>query len=695
MFSKKIVAVLLLIVICVFGLYADTYTVIGYKFTVLGKTTERAIDNLVNPHSEEKFDSLEALEAAVKRKGTALWNTNLFNVSSVNYSITSSVDENHYVTVEVYVEDADSTIIFPYPKYDSNNGFVFGIRFKEKNLFGLMATMDVSIDGVQQEKSFRYGDYKFHIPISGIKINDLNLSADISGDIDLLKTETSFLKLVLDEKGLKIGSAEITTSLNLLYYYGDKTKSEYVFKIAEKGLQVGPGKLNLGFELDYKPTAKPIIPKWALDVGYVDISLGSAKLTATYNGLYYPVIPSPFVSYDSYHKFTLGVSNIKIGGFTVSETPVFTFQPAQNNRLPSRFYSLDNTVTVAMPNGTVTGKKLSSNVYWEIYRSKTSVEKYNYIKTNTSFSFNMLDGYTDSVIFKTWRNDDSKLYRFDFDLRVEKTFRLLEGKLSVSPIVTMYNSFKRIENKFDYSPYLEFAFSAGLAGGEINRIYSGESFFAFRDNFRHGIKYSLQLAGRFTFTFKPQLFLRGSITAFPLKNAFFNPSIRLLAMAKSGESGIWFDKTSSSSAYSLYAQADSDYVYSYNSFTYNEYNFDKAGLGALLRGVLDENPAISSGGYPAKAVIAGNINLTTALFNFEDMGHTYINPFYDFVMFIDKSKVNYLHTVGLEGVAILDSHPAYPFRFSLGFNADTLFAKLRGEDVRLEYEVFLGINWLY
>ncbi len=695
MFSKKIIAALVLIVICVFGLYAGTYTVIGYKYTVLGKTTEQAIDYLVNPHTEEKFDSLEALEAAVKRKGTALWNTNLFNVSSVNYSITSSVDEDYSVTIEVYVEDADSTIIFPYPKYDSNNGFVFGIRFKEKNLFGLMATMDISIDGVQQEKSFKYGDYKFSIPISGIKINDLKLSAELSGDIDLLNTETSFLKLVLDETGWKIGTAEITTSLNLLYYYGDKTKSAYVFKIAEKGLQAGPGKVNVGFEIDYKPTAKPVINKWALDVGYVDMALGSAKLSATYNGLYYPILPSPFVSSDSYHKFTFSVSDIKVGGFSVSETPVFTFQPAQNSMIASRFYSLDNTVTVAMPDGNITGKKLSNNVYWEIYRTKTSVEKYNYVKTNSSFSFNMLDDYTDSVIFKTWRNDDKNLYRFDFDFRVEKSFGFLNGKLNVSPIVTLYNTFIRNENKFKYSPYLELAFSAGLAGGEINRIDSGEDFFAFRDNFRHGIKYNLQLAGRFAFSFKPQLFLRGSITAFPLKNAFFNPSIRLLAMAKSGDSGLWFDKTSSSDPYKLNSQADSDYFYSYNSFTYNEFNFDKGGLGTLLRGILDESPAISSGGFPAKAVIAGNVNLTTALFNFEDMGHTYINPFYDFVMFIDKSKVNYLHSVGVEGIAILDSHPAYPFRFSLGFNADTLFAKLRGEDVRLEYEIFLGINWLY
>lgn len=692
---KKVIAALVLIAICIFGLYADTYTVIEYRYKIDGITTQYAIENLIKPKGEEVYQDVDALQAAVDSKKQQLWNTALFDSAKVTYSIASSVDGNSSVIIDVEVVDADSSIIFPYPKYDSNYGFVFGIRFKEKNLFGLMASMDVSVDIEQQEKSYRHGKYYFDVPITGLTIKDIDISAEFLGNIDLLNKNQSYLKLILKETGWKVGSATINTSLNLDYHYGDNTQSRYTFSLSESGLEVGPGKLNLGFDIDYKPTTDPKINKWSLNAGYTDIALGFAKLSASFNGLYYPVNPSPYMGSESYHKFSFSLSDIKIGGFTVSETPVFTFQPAQNSMISSRFYSLDNTVTVGMPDGTITGKKLSNNVYWEIYRSKTSGEKYNYIKTNSSFSFNMLDGYTDSVIFKTWRNDDKSLYRFDFDLRVEKTFGFLDGKLNVSPIVTMYNSFNRVENKFNYSPYFELAFSAGLTGGEINRIDSGEDFFAFRDNFRYGTQYTLQAAGRYILgKSKAQFFIRGEVVSFPLKNHFFNPSIRLLGMAQPGLSHYWFNK-GSSDTYKISSEADGDFYYSYNAYSYNEYLFGSSNLGEILRGILNNNPAVKSGGYSAKAVLAGNINLTTALFNFEEMGHTYLSPFYDFVLFFGEGKVKGLHSLGIEGVAILDSHPAYPIRVSLGFNADDVIKRLQGEKVTIEYELFIGMGWMF
>jgi len=697
---RKLITALLLILITVPCLFATSYTVIGYTYKINGNTEEFAIDNLINPHEEEFFLEETELQEAVDHKKQALWNTALFDRAEVKYSIASSVDTDHFVIIEVEVTDANSSIIFPYPKFDSNYGFVFGLRYKEKNFLGRMAAMDISLDIMQQEKSFKTGDYYFEIPITGLVIKDAELSANISGDIDLLHKEKSYVRFELDEKGWKIGTASIAVSLNLKYQFGDNSESMYKLKLEETGWQAGPGKIHTGFEIEFKPTVIPVVNKFGLDVGYTDIKVGEAKLAAAFSGLYHPLGVVPYMDKKSYHKFTFGISELDIDGFILSESPVFTFQPGQSDEIKTRLYSAENTITLDMPDGKLAGKKLSNNVYWRIYGLESDKEKEgstlvtNFIKTNTGFSFNMLNNYTDSIILKTWRDDISSVYRIDLDLRVEKTFKLFEDMFTISPIVTLYNRFF-VETDVTYSPLIEFAISASADGGEINRVNSGEDFFAFRDNFRYGISYSLQAAGRFIPAQSVQFFLRGQLILFPLKNSFFNPSIRVLGMASTGDSRYWFNSTEKSEPWELKSDADSDYLYSYNAYKYKDYTFNQGGLNDILRGILLENEHVKDGGYPAKAVLAANINLTTALFNFEDLGHTYISPFYDFALFMSREKFNIMHSVGFEGIAVVDSIPAYPLRFSLGFNAADIISKLRGRDVEIEYEVFLGMGWYY
>ena len=694
---KRVFAALLLIVISVSCLFATSFTVVGYTYKVIGNTEEFAIDNLINPHEEEYFLTEEELQEAVDRKKQILWNTTLFDRAEVKYSIASSVDTDHFVLIEVEVTDANSSIIFPYPKFDSNYGFVFGLRYKEKNLLGRMATMDISLDVMQQDKSFKKGDYYFDIPITGLVIKDAELSAEVSGDIDLLNTKNSYLRFQLEEKGWKIGTASIAVSADLRYQYGDESQSLYKVKVEEKGLQAGPGKIHTGIELEFKPARKQrVVSKFALDVGYTDIEIGTAKAAASFSGLYHPVLQIPYVDKKSYHKFIFEVSDIEIDGFVLSESPVITFQPSQSADMRTRLYSTENTITLNMPDGLLSGKKLSNNVYWRIYDDLESKLVTNYIKTNTGFSFNVFGDYTNSYILKTWRDDLSHIFRFDLDVRLEKTFKFLDDEFSISPIITIYNRFfVRGVDTVEYLPLTEIALSATAEGGELNRINSGEDFFAFRDNFRHGITYSLQAAGRYIPDLNFQFFLRGEVVLFPLENAFFNPSIRILAMASTGEPKIWFDSKEDSDPWYLRSEADSDYLYSYNAYTYKDYTFNPGGLNNILRGILLENEHVQEGGYPAKAVIAANVNMTTALFNFEDLGHTYISPFYDFAVFMDRKKLNVLHSIGIEGIAILDSVPAYPFRVSIGFNAADIISKLRGRDVELEYEIFIGMGWYY
>ena len=63
----------------------------------------------------------------------------------------------------------------------------------------------------------------------------------------------------------------------------------------------------------------------------------------------------------------------------------------------------------------------------------------------------------------------------------------------------------------------------------------------------------------------------------------------------------------------------------------------------------------------------------------------------------DDGSLAKLMTVGGEGIIILDSHPSYPIRGSLAFNADHLVKFIKGEmDIRdVEFELYIGLYFFY
>ena len=697
---KRLSAAVLLLFIMVSGLWAQTFFITDYIYKIDGKTSEAVMDSMMGETS--RFESEDELKAYLELRKQELWNTNLFSKVDVKYTIDFSVDTNSFVTVNIEVDEAASSLFFPYPKYDSNYGFVMGLRYKERNLLGMMATLDAALDIKQQERSFKKGSYYYDIPIGGIKIGGATINAEPFGEFDFLNREKSYFGLNFDETGWKLGSATIATTVESKIYYNDMKQSKITFSFAENGLEIGPGKLKSGITVVIKPKNVPVLDTFNFNLTYSDVPVGNngAKFAfSTINELY-PKDTAMWFTYKSFNKFGVSFTGIGIGEkVTMSESPAVIFQPKQNNSLPYRFYGFENTLGFDFADGRIRGKSLTNYIEYVRFKEKYNDIIDNYVKTVTTFSFLMPYDIKDSVLLKTWRNDGRGLYELDVDLRLEKPFSFLKDHITFSPIVTLYNQFSMENGAVSkYRPRLEFAFSANASGGTINRINAEQVYFAFRDNFRYGMTYSMQAGARWVpdedNILDPRVFARGEVTAFPLSTARFNPSFRIIGVL-GGYDRIWFDKTSDSDPWEIISPVDSDYSYSFNSYKYNEIEFRPEGLNELLRGILLENEDVQRGGFSSKAVIAGNINLTTAFLNFEDFGHTYLSPFYDFALFLGKDGSHILHSVGIEGIAILDSHPLYPFRVSLGFNADDLYRKLNKEDVQLESELFIGVGWYF
>ena len=60
------------------------------------------------------------------------------------------------------------------------------------------------------------------------------------------------------------------------------------------------------------------------------------------------------------------------------------------------------------------------------------------------------------------------------------------------------------------------------------------------------------------------------------------------------------------------------------------------------------------------------------------------------------AEVKMLYTVGIEGIGIINNHPNYPVRASLGFNTESIKKYAETKNFKdLEYELFFGLYYFY
>lgn len=126
-------------------------------------------------------------------------------------------------------------------------------------------------------------------------------------------------------------------------------------------------------------------------------------------------------------------------------------------------------------------------------------------------------------------------------------------------------------------------------------------------------------------------------------------------------------------------------------------------MGDYLRGIRLDNPYVetSSGAEISRRMaFTYSLDLITNFISIRNFCKSYVIPFADMAIIntdADCTEFKVLTTVGGEGVVILDNHPSYPIRGSLGFNAEDLVRFMKGEigigDV--EFEIYIGMGFFY
>ena len=157
----------------------------------VGKTSPYAISITVEVNKKRVFESEEAFLAYYKDYEKRLWNTRCFSEVEVTYTY-DDADENgvRAVNLFVYTKDAIHIIAMPYPKYDSNSGFVFKLKAKDNNFLGSMNEMGLELlfslkDSASEDSENKYGigfayDHPFKAGIFNAKwINSYDFSYNL------------------------------------------------------------------------------------------------------------------------------------------------------------------------------------------------------------------------------------------------------------------------------------------------------------------------------------------------------------------------------------------------------------------------------------------------------------------------------------------------------------------------------------
>lgn len=124
------------------NLFADKYKIENVEYDISGKTRKYALETKVKADKSKIFENEEELLNYIKDFQQRVLNTRNFEEVNVDFVIKDKNEEEIFpVIVKVYVKDSKHLLVLPYPKYDSNTGFVLKLKAKDTNFIGSLEEM--------------------------------------------------------------------------------------------------------------------------------------------------------------------------------------------------------------------------------------------------------------------------------------------------------------------------------------------------------------------------------------------------------------------------------------------------------------------------------------------------------------------------------------------------------------------------
>lgn len=136
-----------------FSLYSIEYKIVKANFLVDGITRKTDIERTLPIDKNKVFNNLDEIEIYAKDYEQKLLNTRLFTTAEVKYNTEKYTDDVFNVSLEIKVIDSKHFICIPYPKYDSNEGFILKLKMKDTNFIATMNPMESELSFTFEQKN--------------------------------------------------------------------------------------------------------------------------------------------------------------------------------------------------------------------------------------------------------------------------------------------------------------------------------------------------------------------------------------------------------------------------------------------------------------------------------------------------------------------------------------------------------------
>lgn len=146
--------------------FADRYKIEDVQYDISGITKRYALEKAIKIDRTRIFESYEDLHNYIEDLKQLFNNERNLASSIVNVKYSPELDEEGISKVSLVVSTIDSKhfLLVPYPKYNSNDGFLLKLKAKDTNFLGTLETLDFALNfAVEKNDDDNSNDVSFGI----------------------------------------------------------------------------------------------------------------------------------------------------------------------------------------------------------------------------------------------------------------------------------------------------------------------------------------------------------------------------------------------------------------------------------------------------------------------------------------------------------------------------------------------------
>ena len=269
MLRKQALLICLFLLLFIGGLTADSdalltsdditgYAIESYEFKVSGKTTQFALRSAIIPvDGDPVWETEDAFLKALDAKRQTLINKQLFLSVEYEYTFTSFSNGIAYYTVTFFIEDSNTFIVLPYPKFDNDEtGLLLGIKAKDTNLLGTFGLLNLTVYTSQNDGTLESWDNRedhLEFDITGVAVGQTKLSLNFLYERQKTSNPDGKIEYDIDWTGIRLLDTKLAFSFDGVV--NPNAAQQFNYDISWTGLDLFGTRLNLKTWAEYDPSS--------------------------------------------------------------------------------------------------------------------------------------------------------------------------------------------------------------------------------------------------------------------------------------------------------------------------------------------------------------------------------------------------------------------------------------------------------